>query len=263
MIIQKLLLQVRIVNAIAKRELQMRSAKGPMGVVGVFVEPLFFIAIFMSFRLFGSQASLQPDYINPVLWMAIGFVGFFMFSEVALKALGGVKKSTKLTYYSRIRPIDYLLGSAVLDTQVFSLLLLAFVLGSFLYEWKPIVEEPGLAVFYFIMLSLLAFGIGLVTLIVGHRLPFVASIARTAVRRLLLFTSCIFFSISTIPNIFRGWILWNPLAHGIELLRHSFNHDYPIPGVSPAYLIGSTFFLIGLGFFIYGNNEDLLLSDEE
>ncbi len=250
-----------------QRDCQARTAnesgKRSDGCLGVFVEPLLFIAIFMSFRLFGSQASLQPDYINPVLWMAIGFVGFFMFSEVALKALGGVKKSTKLTYYSRIRPIDYLLGSAVLDTQVFSLLLLAFIFSSFVYEWKPIVEEPGLAVFYFIMLSLLAFGVGLVTLIIGHRLPFVASIARTAVRRLLLFTSCIFFSISTIPNIFRGWILWNPLAHGIELLRHSFNSDYPIPGVSAVYLIGSTFFLLGLGFFIYGNNETLLLADEE
>ncbi|SBO44592.1 ABC transporter permease [Cyanobium sp. NIES-981] len=263
MIIQKLFLQLRIVNAIARRELQMRAAMGPMGVVGVFVEPLFFIAIFMSFRLFGSQGGLQPDYINPVLWTAIGFVGFFMFSEVALKALNGVKKSTKLTYYNRIRPIDYLLGSAILDTQVFSLLILAFILGSFFYEWKPIVEEPGLAVFYFVMLSLLAFGVGLVTLIIGHRIPFVASIARTAIRRLLLFTSCIFFSISTIPNIFRGWILWNPLAHGIELLRHAFNHEYPIPDVSAPYLIGSTIFLLGFGFFIYGNNESLLLADED
>jgi capsular polysaccharide transport system permease protein len=263
MIFQKILLQVRIVNALSRQELQMRAAKGPMGVAGLFVEPLMFMSIFLSFRLFGSQASLQPDYINPVLWMGIGFVGFFMFSEVAIKALNGVKRSTRLTYYARIRPIDSLLGSAVLDTQIFSLLLLAFILGSFIYEWKPIVEEPGLAVFYFVMLSLLAFGVGLVALIIGHRLPFVASLARVAIRRLLLFTSCIFFSISTIPNIFRGWILWNPLAHGIELLRHAFNSDYPIPGVSAQYLIGSTVFFLGLGFFIYDNNEMLLLSDED
>ncbi|MFQ6539588.1 MULTISPECIES: ABC transporter permease [Aphanothece] len=263
MIIQKILLQIRIVNAIAQRDMRLRSSKGPMGIAGMFVEPLVFISTFMAFRLFGTQGGLQPDYINPVLWLAIGFVGFFMFSEVAIKALTGVKKNAKLTYFSRIRPIDSLLGSALLDTQVFAVLLLAFVFGSYLYEWKPVVQEPGLAIFYFLMLSLLAFGVGLVTLIVGHRLPFVASLARVLVRRLLLFTSCIFFGISAIPNIFRGWILWNPLAHGIELLRHSFNSDYPIPGVSAAYLIWSTVFLIGIGFFIYDNNESLLLSDED
>jgi capsular polysaccharide transport system permease protein len=257
---QKSWLQFRVVNAIAQRELRLRAAKGVMGIASVFVEPLVLILTFVLLRVF-IRASASADYINPILWLALGFIPFFMFSDVALKALGGVSKSSDLYFYRRIKPLDTLLANALLTTQIFGVLMLVIMAGVFIWEWSFPVESLGLLISWFIIISVLGFGVGLNTLIVGHRLPILAWFMKMTVRRVLLWTSCIFFPISFIPDQFRGWILWNPLAHGVELMRHSLNPAYPIPGVSIPYFVFSSFGLLGLSFLIYGNNEDLLLAD--
>ncbi|MCP9927998.1 ABC transporter permease [Cyanobium sp. CH-040] len=260
--LSQLLLQIRIVGAVAQRELQLRSAKGLFGVAGVFLEPLALIATFLALRIL-IRSSGEGDYINVVLWLALGFIPFFMFADIAIKAISGVQKGGDLYFYRRLRPLDSLMGNALLTTQIFGTMMLVFVLGVAAWEWRAILYSPGVAIFQFLGIAMLGFGLGLSTLIVGHRLPFVAWVIKSVLRRILLWTSCIFFPIRIIPIEFRHWILWNPIAHGVELLRQSFNPAYPIPGVSAIYfwvwVVGS----IGFGLFIYGNNEELLYSPEQ
>ncbi|MGB5134612.1 MAG: hypothetical protein WBN89_05495 [Prochlorococcaceae cyanobacterium] len=260
-ILSQLLLQVRIVSAVARRELQLRAAKGLFGVAGVFLEPLALIATFLALRLLLRGAG-EEIYINVVLWLALGFVPFFMFADIAIKAISGVQKGGDLYFYRRLRPLDSLMGNALLISQIFGLLLIVFVLSVAAWEWSPILSDPGSAIFLFVGMALLGFGIGLSTLIIGHRLPPLAWVIKTFLRRILLWTSCIFFPIRIVPDQFRPWILWNPIAHGVELLRHSFNPAYPIPGVSALYFWSWVVGSIGFGLFIYGNNEELLYSTE-
>lgn len=261
-VLAQLLLQFRVVTAVARREMQLRAAKGTFGLVGVFVEPLALIATFLALRLFLRGAG-DGTYMNVALWLAMGFVPFFMFSDIAVKAIGGVEKNNEVYFYRRLRPLDTLMGNALLLAQIFGALLMLFVLGVSIWEWRFPVQDIGAAVFLFVGIAMLGFGLGLSTLIVGHRLPVVAWFMQMFLRRILLWTSCIFFSISIVPDVFRPWILWNPIAHGVELLRVACNPAYPAPGVSGLYFWAWVIGSIGFGLFIYGNNEELLFSVEQ
>jgi len=256
-VVTQLLLQLRLVGAVARREMQLRAAKGTFGLLGVFIEPLALIATFLALRIFLRGAG-DGTYMNVVLWLAMGFVPFFMFADIAIKAISGVQKNSELYFYRRLKPLDSLLGNALLLAQIFGSLLIVFLLGVSLWEWRFALQNLGLAVFIFVGIALLGFGVGLVTLIVGHRLPFVAWIMKMFLRRILLWTSCIFFSISIVPDVVRPWILWNPIAHGVELMRIAVNPAYPAPGVSALYFWGWVVGSVGFGLFIYGNNEELL-----
>jgi len=259
-LVAQLLLQFRIVEAVARREMQIRAAKGSFGVIGVFIEPLALIVTFLALRIFVRGG--EGTYMNVVLWLAMGFMPFFMFADIAIKAISGVEKNSGLYFYRRLKPLDTLLGNTLLLSQIFGSLLLVFVLGVSLWDWRFALQDIGLAVFTFMGIALLGFGIGMVTLIVGHRLPFVAWIMKMFLRRILLWTSCIFFPISIIPDVARPWILWNPIAHGIELMRIAANPYYPAPGVSPLYFWAWVVGSVGLGLFIYDNNEELLFAVE-
>lgn len=259
--ISQLLLQFRIVSAVARRELQLRSAKGLFGVAGVFLEPLALIGTFLALRILIRGAG-EGVYINLVLWLALGFIPFFMFADVAIKAIGGVEKGGDLYFYRRLRPLDSLMGNALLTIQIFGSMMLLFVLGVSLWEWQAVVDNPGVGIFLFVGIGLIGFGVGLTTLIIGHRLPILAWIVQRFLRRILLWTSCIFFPIRQIPDEFRPFILWNPIAHGVELLRQSCNPAYPAPGVSALYFWGWVVGSIGFGLFIYANNEELLYATE-
>jgi capsular polysaccharide transport system permease protein len=239
--------------------MHLRAAKGTFGLIGVFVEPLALIGTFLALRILLRGAG-DGTYLNLVLWLAMGFVPFFMFADIAIKAIDGVEKSSELYFYRRLRPLDSLMGNALLLAQIFGLLLLLFVLVTALWEWRFPIADIGRAIFIFIGIAVLGFGIGLATLVIGHRLPILAWMMKMFLRRILLWTSCIFFPISIIPDVFRPWILWNPIAHGVELLRLAANPYYPVPGVSAVYfwvwVIGS----VGFGMFVYGNNEELLFA---
>ncbi|MFN5194454.1 MAG: ABC transporter permease [Cyanobacteriota bacterium] len=255
----QLLLQFRIVVAIAQREMLLKAGKGDMGLLGVFLEPIALVATLMVLRIFLRQSGTH-EHMSPVLWLSLGFVPFFMFSDVAIRSISGVAKNSDLYFYRRIKPLDTLLGSAWMTTQIYGLLLLAVVLMTSILQWSPAIVEPGLAILCSLMIPLLGFGLGLTTLVLGHRLPIMAKLMKTLLRRIMIWTSCTFFSISMIPEPLRPFILWNPLAHGIELLRYYANPLYPIPGISATYFYVATIASLGLGFFVYSNNEDLLTS---
>jgi capsular polysaccharide transport system permease protein len=259
LVLTQLLLQLRLVGAVARREMQLRAMKGNFGLVGVFLEPLALIATFLALRVF-LRGSGDGIYLNVVLWLALGFVPFFMFSGIAIKAISGVEKNSDLYFYRRLKPLDSLLGNAFLLAQIFGFLLIIFVVGVSLWEWRFVVQDVGMAVFVFVGIGMLGFGVGLITLIIGHRLPIVAWVMKMFLRRILLWTSCIFFPISALPDIARPWILWNPIAHGIELLRIACNPFYPAPGVSGLYFLAWVVSSVGFGLFIYGNNEELLFA---
>jgi capsular polysaccharide transport system permease protein len=261
LILAQLLLQLRVVGAVARREVQVRASKGQFGIVGVFIEPLALIGTFLALRILLRGAG-DGTYMNVVLWLALGFVPFFMFADIAIKAISGVQKNSELYFYRRLKPLDSLLGNTLLLGQIFGSLLLLFVLGVSIWDWQFPVQDVGALVFLFVGIALLGLGIGLATLVIGHRLPIVAWMMKMFLRRILLWTSCIFFSISIVPDAFRPWILWNPIAHGVELLRQACNPAYPIPGVSALYFWMWVVGALGLGLFIYGNNEELLFELE-
>jgi capsular polysaccharide transport system permease protein len=254
--------QFRIVTALAGREMHLRASKGQFGIVGVFIEPLALIGTFLALRIL-LRGTGDGTYMNVVLWLALGFVPFFMFADIAIGAISGVQKNSELYFYRRIKPLDSLLGSTLLLAQIFGSLLLLFVSGVSIWDWQFAVQNVGALVFLFVGIALLGFGVGLATLVIGHRLPIVAWVMRMFLRRILLWTSCIFFSISIIPDAFRPWILWNPIAHGVELLRQACNPAYPAPGVSALYFWLWVVGAFGLGLFIYGNNDELLSALEK
>ena len=117
-----------------------------------------------------------------------------------------------------------------------------------------------LAIFFLIILA--ALGICISALVIRQRVPLVKLFVRLVLRRVLFWTSGLFFSIIYIPEHLKPFLLWNPLLHGIELFRHALVPTYPIPGISLPYLLIWTFGSLGFSMFVYGNNEQLLVSEE-
>lgn len=260
MILDSLRLQAQIISALAYRDQAERIRKSPFGAVGLLVEPLLFVSTFLILRVLVRIAA--APLMNPVLQLTSGFILFFLFSKIALKAISGVARSQRFSELRRIRPLDVLIAGAVVEFQIYGVCIVLVILAVSIYQWQFAVAYPGSAVAMFILVALTSLGIGLAALVVGHRLPVVKIAVNTLIRRLLFWTSGLFFSIATIPDFARPFLLWNPLLHGIELFRHALVPTYPIPGISLSYLLVWAFGSLGFSMLVYGNNEQLLVADE-
>jgi capsular polysaccharide transport system permease protein len=260
MIFDSLRLQAQIISALAYRDQAERIRKSPFGAVGLLVEPLLFVSMFLILQVLVRTAA--APLMNPVLQLASGFILFFLFSKIALKAINGVARSQRFSELRRIRPLDVLIAGAVVEFWIYGVCIVLVILAVSIYQWQFAVAYPGSAVAIFILVALTSLGVGLAALVVGHRLPVVKIAVDTLIRRLLFWTSGLFFSIATIPNFARPFLLWNPLLHGIELFRHALVPTYPIPGISLGYLLIWAFLSLGFSMLVYGNNEQLLVAEE-
>lgn len=253
-------LQFDIVRALAFREQRERIGKSQFGPVGLLLEPLLFVAVLLVLRI--AIRARGTEFMNPVLQYGAGFVLFYLFSNIALRAINGVSKSQRFAELRRVRPLDVLMAGALVESQVYGTCLSLVIVGVGLAQWQITVADPGQAVAIFFLIIMTALGVGLSALVIGHRAPLAKLLVKIILQRVLFWTSGLFFSIITIPDYVRPLLLWNPLLHGIELFRHALVPTYPIPGISLQYLLIWAFGSLGFSMFVYGNNEKLLVSEE-
>jgi capsular polysaccharide transport system permease protein len=260
--LKSLALQLQIIQALAFRDLRERIRRNPLGVVGLLLEPLLAMALFLLLRVLLRQGGI--DWMNPVLQLGSGFILYYLFSRLGLAALNGIKpKDRSVLLLSRVKPLDLLMARGMVEVQLYGTSLFVLLLAVSLYQWQVPVDDPGAAVGVFLLLAFTALGVGLMALMIGRYLQSVKFLIQLVLNRLLFWTSGLFFTVALLPGYLRPWFLWNPLLHGIELFRHALAPTYPIPGISLPYLMAWAFGGMGLSLFVYGNHEELLMAEEE
>ena len=266
-ITSKLQRQVNIILAISEFDRQRKASGSPIGSWESLVQPLqlmlFFILMRVGFSfLKGSNrfaaGGTTDMYFNIVIFMSTGFCIVFLFRNVALKALMGLKLRTPL-YFSRVKPLDILLGLSLNDVRALATLSLGIFVITWYFTWDFRLDSPGLALVTYLLTVLMAIGFGLCVVFLGKLNKMVVKIIRRVMQRVIIFTSGIFFATFEIPAPARPFITWNPILHGVELFRHAMNNSYPIPDISLSYLATCSIVTCAFSLILYRTNESLLL----
>ena len=68
----------------------------------------------------------------------------------------------------------------------------------------------------------------------------------------LLFLSGVIFPLNHLPHSILEYLMYNPIVHGLEILRYGFFNGYHVVhGTSLLYLWLFTFSLLALGFLLH------------
>lgn len=263
--------QIAVVLAIADYDLDRQSTRGSLGNWEGLINPmqlmLFFIVMRVGFSFlrgsnrFASGGSTDM-YFNIVTFIVTGFVLAFLFRNVAIKALAGLKLRSPL-YYSRIRPLDILLALSLNDLRALLTLSLAMLGLVSLFTWSFRFDSPGLAISVYLLTVPMAIGFGLCVIFLAGLNKWVTKIIKRAIQRVIIFTSGIFFATFELPPFTRPFVTWNPVLHAVELFRYSLNNDYPIPDISFRYLAWCSMLTLGFSLVLYRTNESLLLESND
>ncbi len=270
-LIQGVRRQIAIVLAIADYDLDRRSTGSSLGSWEGIINPmqlmLFFIVMRVGFSFlrgtnrFASGGSTDM-YFNIVSFIATGFVLAFLFRNVAIKALAGLKLRAPL-YYSRIKPLDILLALSLNDLRALLTLSIAILGLVSLFTWDFRFDSPGLAISVYLLTVVMAIGFGLCVIFLAGLNKWVTKVIKRALQRVIIFTSGIFFATFELPPATRPFVTWNPVLHSVELFRYSLNNDYPIPDISFEYLAWCSMITIGFSLILYRTNESLLLESND
>ena len=270
-IIQGLHRQWIIIDAVATYDRDRQASGSSMGSWESLINPLQMMLFFIGMRVgfgylrgsskFGGGGA-SDIYFNLIVFMMLGFSIAFLFRNIALKSLSGLKLRAPL-YYSRVKPLDILLALSLNDMRALATLSMGILGIVYYFTWSFQLDSPGLAISVYLLTVLMAVGFGLCVVFLGKLNKWIVKIIRRIIQRVIIFTSGIFFATFEIPAAMRPFITWNPILHGVELFRYSINNEYPIPDISLSYLILCSILTFSFSLILYRTNEFQLLESND
>ena len=260
-----------VINSVAAYDRNRQAAGSSLGAWENLIGPAQMMAFFILMRVgfsflrgnnrFAAGGSTDM-YFNIIVFMSTGFCIAFLFRNVAIKSLSGLKLRAPL-YYSRIKPLDILLALSLNDMRALATLSLAILGIVYYFPWSFQLDSPGLAISVYLLTVMMALGFGLSVVFLGKLNKWILKIIKRLIQRVIIFTSGIFFATFEIPAHMRPFVTWNPILHGVELFRYSINNEYPIPDISLSYLMLCSILMLSFSLILYRTNESLLLESND
>ncbi len=251
-------IQRSVVDALIYRELKTRVSQVRGGILGVFIEPLGVMAVFLVLftLLRGNKGSLDI-----LLFLGSGIVLFTLFSDIAIRSSNAMLANEALFYYRPVKPIDTVIARTLVESGLYAIVFLVIILGTFLLRETIIIDNILLLIFSYLGLVVFSFGVGVILMVATFIYPSIIQFIPLMMRP-LWFISGIFLSLNSLPSWIRPYLSWNPIFQAIELTRHSFTKNYYLnyDEVSMIYLWQCAFISLFLGLWLYSNNEKNLLT---
>ena len=249
--------QWRVVDALVYRELRTRVSDVKGGFLGVLVQPLGLVAIWVIFLT--AINAHRGGSLNVVLFLGSGILLFTIFSQIVNRSITAMQANEALLFYKPVKPIDTVIARTISETGLYTCCLLVICVGTWIVLDQVYMSNLGLFFFTILLAACIGFSTGLIFMTVSHLMPAFKQGAFW-VPRILWFLSGVPFRYWIFPPWTRAFFVLNPLMHIIELNRKSMSDDYFTPDANLDYAIIWAIALLTLSLWIYYNNERKLLT---
>lgn len=221
------------------------------------VEPSMHIA-FMG-GVWGMMRRNSMGGIDVSLWIILGMLSFFLFRRTAVQTLHALDCNKAFFAFRQVRPFDVALVRA--SVEAFSMFFISwFILGvAAMLGLNVLPEKPLTVLLALAGLWLFGLGYGLITSVGMRLVPDSGHIFQILMMPLYLISGVI-MPLTFIPVPYRDWLLWNPLVHGVELVRLGFFSNYHTLDVSFSYLYAWVLGSLALGMALYRGLETRLVT---
>lgn len=249
--------QSRVIGALVLREVQTRFGRSNIGYLWAFAEPLTLLALFYAlFHYLGRFGSIE---YNPIAFLATGIITFTSIRTMAASLSGAVSANKGLLVYPQVTPLDAIAARTILQSATFLVILFVILGTAWLFDVAPRPHDFLGTLIALGMFILLGLSIGLLQHGILSILPMTSHILSPS-WRVLFFTSCVFYTMNDLPYSVQEIIYYNPLAHGIEMLRHAYFVGYESPVKNYHYMLVCSGICLFMGLLIerlyrYKGNE--------
>ena len=240
-------LQGRVLWALMLREIQVVHDRTKLGYLWELIKSAFGVTVFWLIR--SVMGMTDTNGLHILIFLVLGFIPLHMFTDVLIKGIKTIKTNSSLLTFPQITPLDLHLSFTLVKTVSQLLILALFLAGSAVAKIEYRLVDPlafGLGLFG---LFLFSWGTSLTITALNLYVPLIKEVIPMCTR-VLFFTSGIFFSPVKLSQRVGDWVMWNPLANYIELLRGSFLYTTPSEFIKMEFMISVTVLALGLGLLL-------------
>lgn len=231
----RLATQASVVSALAIHDIRLQSKKAKLGFFWELFQPLSVVAFW--FVLYTVLAGPKKIYdMTTFLFLGTGIVGLFLFQDIAQGIPRFVAQQKGFLRFPIIRQVDFLMAGFLKEATVMTLAALLVWGGIVVFGLGFAPAEPVGVIAAGAALALLGWGFGCFNSMVLVLVPLYDKFLPIFFR-ILFFTSGTIFPLEAVPPRVREYLLWNPVAQGIEQIRSSWSYTFDAVNSSTGYVL--------------------------
>ncbi len=240
-----LALQARVIASLALRETRATFGASAFGYVWAIITPTASVALLVF--LFSIIDRQPPFGSSLALFFATGILTLQFFTELSSKLMTVFDANRALLTYPIIKDVDTLIARALLIAATYAVIMAIFFGALIALGLAPWPAHPGNLVLAFLATALLGLGLGTLNAVIMSLWDTWAQIEKVLTRP-LFFVSGIFYVPSQLPPQARDLLVWNPVLHVVEWVRHGIYPNYHSTVLNPWYpvAVGAGLLLLGL-----------------
>jgi capsular polysaccharide transport system permease protein len=240
------------VLALFLREMYESVGIKKIGYFWLFFDILFMVFIFAGLKTIVRDATVPG--LDMVIFVAVNIMAFYFFKETVMTLSTSFSINKSLFDYRQVKPIDVLFSKFLFNFYIRILATLVMVFIGIYFEFDLRVKDFNMVAFSILWLSVFSLAIGLLSAVLASFFDFYKRFIKYLMLP-LLFTSAVFYTVESLPPLFQTIILYNPVAHFMEMLHGSYFHALDTRYVDYAYITYWTVIPLFLGLFLYTRSE--------
>jgi len=246
-----------VIVGLLYREIQTRFGSKQFGYFWGIFDAMLMIIIFAGLKkIVSSNSMLHLDF---TVFLAIGFLSFFLWKNIVNKSLTAFSANKALFLYQRVRPYHTLLTRLFLEVLISISTIFIFLFIGWFFGFDLSIDN-----FLFTILSLgwlivFGFSIGFLSSILSELYEIYAKVMNILLSP-LLFISAIMYSVESLPPKLQEVILYNPLVHFMELIHGFYFKSLNTNHVDFEYIFYWTVVPLILGLYLYRKHEERIIS---
>ena len=233
-IFRSLAIQVRVINALIMREVITRYGRHNIGFLWLFLEPMLFtLGITTLWTLINATHGSNL----PITAFAVtGYSSILLWRNCSGRVIKAIEANLSLMYHRNVRVFDVFASRLILEISgaTTSAIVLTITFTSIGWMYFPV--DILTAVIGWLLLAWFAFALSLVVGAASERSEIIERVWH-------IFTYLLFplsgagFMVDWLPKSFQEVVLWLPMVHGTEMIRHGYFGNAVLTYESPTYLL--------------------------
>ena len=236
-------------KALFLREILGRLFSGRASWFWVLMEPVFHVSYLMV--IFTVVRVRTIGGIHTALWLACGMFTYFMFNRSGRQSAQALSANKALFAYRQVKPVDTVLVRAFTEAFLMVFVIVVLLLGLYLFGVHPLPQDPLAVLEGVFGMWLLGVGFGLVASVASQLVTELERILKFIMMPMYM-VSGVILPLSMVPQPYREWLMYNPLAHGPEAVRLGFAPYYhAVPELSIPYMYGFALVVLFFGLALH------------
>jgi ABC-type polysaccharide/polyol phosphate export permease len=243
-LVRSLAIQFRVIHALLLREMITRYGRHGLGVLWVMLEPMLFT---LGVAGLWYLAKLHTVSNIPIIAFAItGYSSILLWRNVSNRCVKAIEPNLALMYHRNVKVLDIFLARFLLEfvgASASITMLTVFFAGIGMMQWP---HDILIILAGWLLLAWFAMALGLIVGALSERSELIERVWHV-ITYLLFPLSGAVYMVDWLPKAAQDAVLWLPMVHGVEMIRHGY-----FGGVIPTHENPAYFATVNLVMTLFG-----------